>query len=127
MPNNVAFFAIHADDIPRAHRFYERVFGWKFEPWGPPDFFLITTGDDKDPGIKGALQKRHEPVQGKSMIGFECTISVDSVEKIAAAVVANGGKVVMPKMVIPTVGWLIMFEDTEGNGAGAMRYDTNAK
>ena len=39
MPNNVAPFAIHADDLPRARQFYERAFGWHFEPWGPPDFF----------------------------------------------------------------------------------------
>ena len=37
MPNNVVHFAVHADDLPRARRFYEAVFGWRFEPWGPPD------------------------------------------------------------------------------------------
>ena len=36
MPNDVAHFAIHADDCQRAKRFYEEVFGWTFEPWGPP-------------------------------------------------------------------------------------------
>jgi predicted enzyme related to lactoylglutathione lyase len=28
MPNNVSFFAINADDVPRARKFYEAVFGW---------------------------------------------------------------------------------------------------
>ena len=56
MSNNLVFFAVHADDVSRAQRFYQQVFGWKFQPWGPPGFFLIATGDKKDPGIQGALK-----------------------------------------------------------------------
>ncbi len=37
MPH-VAHFAINANDVDRAKRFYERVFGWKFNAWGPPGF-----------------------------------------------------------------------------------------
>jgi predicted enzyme related to lactoylglutathione lyase len=37
MPNNIAHFAIDADNVPRARRFYEAVFGWRFTPWGPPE------------------------------------------------------------------------------------------
>jgi hypothetical protein len=32
MPNTLSFFAINADHVPRARRFYEMVFGWSFEP-----------------------------------------------------------------------------------------------
>ncbi len=69
MPNDVAHFAIHADDCQRAKRFYEEVFGWTFEPWGPPDFWRIHTSPK---GIFGALQKRRAPVTGSGMIGYEC-------------------------------------------------------
>ena len=41
MPNDIAHFAIHADDCQRAKAFYEKVFGWTFEPWGPPNFWRI--------------------------------------------------------------------------------------
>ncbi len=115
MPSNLAFFAVHADDLVRARRFYETVFGWRFEPWGPPGFFLIATGDKDDPGVQGALQKRHELVPGQRMTGYECTISVDDIDAAAAAVAANGGKIIMQKCEIPTVGWLIKFQDPEGN------------
>ncbi len=127
MANNVAHFIVHANDLVRARRFYENVFGWKFEPWGPPDFFLITTGDAKDPGIGGALEKRQGPLPADGVRGYECTISVQDVDASAAAIVKYGGKIVMPKAVIPTVGWLIRFVDTEGNLVGAMRYDNNAR
>jgi uncharacterized protein len=127
MPNNVTTFAIHADDVSRARRFYEKVFGWKFEAWGPPDFYLVKTGTDADPGIRGLLQKRAEPLDGTGLRAFECTVSVDDVTAIQALVDKNGGKVTMPKAVIPTVGWIIRFFDTEGNVVCAGQFDVNAK
>jgi predicted enzyme related to lactoylglutathione lyase len=126
MAHNVSHFSIHADDLPRARRFYEKVFGWRFTPWGPPDFFLIQTGPDSDKGIHGALQKRDAPLAGKGVRGYECTITVENVDPIAEAIVKHGGKIVTPKMVIPTVGTLVQFEDTEGNLACAMRYEDPA-
>ena len=115
MSSNLAFFAVHADDLSRARHFYEGVFGWKFQPWGPPGFFLIATGDKDDPGIQGALQQRHEIVPGQRINGYECTIAVSDVDATAAAVTAHGGKIVLPKCEIPTVGWLIKIQDPEGN------------
>jgi predicted enzyme related to lactoylglutathione lyase len=77
MPNHVRHFAVHADDVDRARHFYQEVFGWRFEPWGPPNFYLIRTGPDDDRGLQGALQQRHEALGGSGMRGFECTIGVD--------------------------------------------------
>ena len=119
MPNDIAHFAIHADDCQRAKSFYESVFGWSFEPWGPPDFWRIRTSPD---AIHGALQQRRVPVAGKGMIGFECTIGVDDIGRIAERIEAQGGKITMPPFQIETVGTLLMFEDTEGNVVGAMQY-----
>jgi predicted enzyme related to lactoylglutathione lyase len=86
----------------------------------PPGFYLIQTGTDEDPGVPGALHCRREVVPGKPMFGFECSLGVDSIDDTIAAIEANGGKIVMPKFHIPTVGTLIFFEDTEG----AMQYET---
>ena len=119
MPNDIAHFAIHADDCLRAKQFYTSVFGWEFEPWGPPNFWRIHTSAN---GIHGALQQRHAPVSGNGMTGFECTISVDDVVATAALIEANGGSVSMQPYEIEGVGTLVMFEDTEGNTAGVMQY-----
>lgn len=127
MPNNLMHFSINADDVQRARRFYEKSFGWQFTPWGPPNFYLIRTGTDAEPGVQGALQGRREIVKGKPMFGLEGTIGVDSIDETIAAIEANGGKIVMPKFEIPTVGTLIFFEDTEGTVIGAMQYDPNYK
>ena len=124
MTNDVVHFAIHAHDCQRAKAFYEQVFGWSFEPWGPPEFWLIHTSPA---GIRGALQKRRgpapDPEADPAMIGYECTIGVADVEATAQAVEEHGGQVTLPPMVLETVGTLIMFRDTEGNTVGAMQYE----
>jgi predicted enzyme related to lactoylglutathione lyase len=125
--NHVAHFAINADDMNRARRFYEQVFGWRFEAWGPPGFFQITTSAGREPGPLGALQKRRELIPGERTVGYECTVSVDDVDAVTAAVVANGGTILIPKTLIPTVGHLIFFRDPEGNAVGAMQYDSKAQ
>ena len=124
MPNNLASFALHVDDVDRARVFYENVFGWEFEPWGPPGFYLIHTGDEDSPGIQGLMHQRPEPRSGTGLNGIEPTFSVSDVDAIAAMVEANGGQIIFAKSVIPTVGALIRFLDPEGNDIGAMQYDT---
>lgn len=125
--NQLAHFSINADDVARARRFYERVFGWKFSSWGPPDFFQIQTHDGAQPGPFGALQARRNLVASERTIGFECTIAVKSIDETAAAVAAAGGNVILAKSVIMGVGSLMFFRDTEGNVFGAMQYDSDAK
>jgi predicted enzyme related to lactoylglutathione lyase len=124
MPANLASFAIHVDDLDRARAFYESVFGWSFEPWGPPGFYLIHTGDEKNPGIQGLMHARDTPRSGQGLNGVEPTFAVDDVDSIARLVEKHGGKVTFKKAVIPTVGALIRFLDTEGNDIGAMKYET---
>lgn len=126
MPN-VAHFAINADDVTRARRFYEKVFGWTFQAWGPPDFYQIRTGTVAEPGVMGALQKRRELLPGRATVGFECTIAVPSIDQTARTVLAHGGTTLMQKSVIVGVGTLMFFQDTEGNVFGAMEYDRHAE
>lgn len=122
-PNNLASFAIHADDVPRCRRFYEAVFGWRFEPWGPPDFYLIHTGNEQKPGVQGLLQQRQAPRGDGGPNCFECTIAVADIDAVTQAIAQHGGRLLMAKAPVPTVGILTKFEDTEGNILAAMRYE----
>ena len=117
MPNTIDFFAINADDVPRARKFYEAVFGWAFEPWGPPGFYLIETGKQAG-AIRGALQERRELVPGHKMVGYENTIVVTNIDQTLRAIEANGGRIAAPKFHIPNVGTVAYFFDPEGNVAG---------
>lgn len=118
MPDALRHFAINCDDVERGKRFYEGVFGWKLEPWGPPGFFHT-----RDAGVMAAVQPRRELVPGVRMTGFECTIGVEDIDATQAAIEKMGGKIVMPKITIPGVGTLLFFADPEGNLAGAMQYE----
>ena len=124
MSNPVAYFAINADDVPRAMKFYETVFGWSFEPWGPPNFYLIETGSEEIV-VKGALQERREIVPGQKTIGFECTITVGDIDQTIRAIEANGGRIAAPKFYLPTVGTIAYFFDPEGNVAGIRQPEKN--
>ena len=122
MANNLASFAIHADDVDRCRRFYEAVFDWHFEPWGPPDFYLVHTGNEQEPGVQGLMHKRQEPRGSGGPNCFECTIAVNDLDAVTEAVEKHGGRIIMKRAPIPTVGILTKFEDTEGNVLGAMAY-----
>jgi predicted enzyme related to lactoylglutathione lyase len=117
MPNRLAHFAIEADDVDRARRFYEQVFEWSFEPWGPPGFYLI-----RGAGLLGSLQSRREPMpQGRK--GFECSFAVDDLGRSTTLVVAAGGTVGEHAHAIPGVGRLVEFHDSEGNQAILIEYE----
>lgn len=121
----VRHFAINADDCTRASQFYQRAFGWRFNAWGPPDFYMIETGSTAEtPAIYGSLQARRTLVPGERMTGFECTIAVSDIHATERAIIEAGGTILMPIATIPTVGHLLWFRDTEGNVAGAMQPDT---
>lgn len=124
---NLRHFSINADDVPRAREFYGRVFGWRFDPWGPPGFYMVDAGDAAQPLPLGSLQKRRQLEPGLTLNGFECTIAVDDVDAVARAIEASGGRILMPKATIPGVGSLVFFMDTEGNVAGAMQYEAAAR
>ena len=119
----IVHFEINVDNPERASKFYSDTFGWQFQKWGgPSEYWLVTTGADSQPGINGGMMKRPHP--GAATVN---TIGVASVDESVAAVTKNGGKVVMPKTAIPTIGWFAYCSDTEGNTFGVMQPDPNAR
>jgi uncharacterized protein len=124
----VVHFEIHVDDPERAIQFYKAVLGWEFTKWNSPvDYWLVVTGPAEQPGINGGLIRRQRPQSGDKVIAFICTVDVPNVDDFAQRAVKAGGQVVVPKMPIPTIGWLVYCKDTEGNIFGMMQADTKAK
>jgi predicted enzyme related to lactoylglutathione lyase len=109
--------------VDRAIAFYSKIFGWTFQKWeGPMPYWLVITGPNDQPGINGGLMPRQHPDQ-------PCvnTVDVPNVDESLAAITANGGQNVVPKMAIPGVGWLAYCKDTEGHIFGIMQNDPSAK
>ncbi len=128
--SRVIHFEIHADNPDRAVTFYSGLFGWQFKKWeGPMPYWLITTGPDSQPGINGGLVARpgSPPAPGQGTNSYVCTVGVDNLDKTLTRLPTLGGKVAMPKMPIPGVGWLAYGIDTEGNTFGIMQPDAKAK
>lgn len=77
--NRVTHFEIYTDDPETVQPFYRNLFGWKFNKFegGPIKYWLIVTGDDKDPGINGGMTR---PREGQSP-GTLNTIAVESLDR----------------------------------------------
>jgi predicted enzyme related to lactoylglutathione lyase len=117
----VIHFEIPSDNPEGLSGFYKKVFNWEtVKAPGPMEYWLTKTGEGA-PGIDGGFLRRHHPQQ--PMVN---TIDVSSVDEALEAVVANGGKVALPKMAIPGVGWLAYFHDPENNIFGILQADTSA-
>ena len=121
MSNRIVHFEVMAENPARASEFYSKVFGWQINKWdGPMDYWLVSTGKDT-PGIDGGIAKSQD------LPSTVNTIDVTSVDDMTQKVLKHGGKVVMPKHAIPSMGYLVYCQDTEGVVFGMMEMDPSAK
>ena len=122
MSNRVVHFEIPCDDPEKTMDFFKKVFGWKFQQFGQEPYWSVMTGDEKLPGINGGLMKKRDPKQP-----IVNSINVNQLDACLKDIERAGGKIVVPKMPIPGVGWLAYFTDPDGNIHGAYQDDPSAK
>jgi uncharacterized protein len=120
----VVHFEIYTEEPEAVRPFYEKVFGWKIEKWdGPIEYWVVTTGDEKELGINGGLLR---PREGQSA-GTLNTVAVQSLDKAIDDINREGGRICVPKMAIPRIGWLAYAEDPAGNVFGLLEPDSAVK
>lgn len=122
---DVAHVAINADDLDATRSFYETVFDWRFDAWGPPGFYKVGHPAGGDPGLTVAVQQRRTFDDGTAAPA-EITVAVDDVATACAAARATGGRVLMEATVISGVGELAFLADPSGTPVGVMRFDPDA-
>ena len=122
-------FEIQAENVERAIAFYRELLGWEFNQWGKEPYWLVKTGEKGTPGIDGGLMPRRGPgpADMQAVNAFVCTVDVANLDAMVKRVTELKGSIALPKMPIPTVGWLAYAKDTEGNIFGMMQTDANAK
>jgi len=116
----IIHFEIPSSNPARANEFYKRAFGWKIKQWGKEQYWMVTTGKDPEPGINGAIMPK------KDLKTTVNTLGVASVDKALKKILAAGGKVVRPKIAIPTMGWIAYCADPDGNAFGIIEMDKEA-
>jgi predicted enzyme related to lactoylglutathione lyase len=118
--NVVGWFEIPVDDMDRAVKFYNELFGWKIEgqPFGDNSEMAIFPADfTKDlPGAGGSLFKGPDTKTGEGgAIVYFTSTSGDCANELAKAK-ELGSKVIMEKFKIPDGhGFMVMITDSEGN------------
>ncbi|HYG50875.1 MAG TPA: VOC family protein [Flavobacteriales bacterium] len=122
MSNRVVHFEIPCDNPEKTMDFFKEAFGWTFQQFGAEQYWVVITGDEKSPGINGGLMKKKDPKQPVAN-----SIDVADLDKAVKDIEKAGGKIVVPKMPIPTVGWLAYFTDPDGNIHGVYQNDPTAK
>jgi uncharacterized protein len=127
MKNTLTHFAIYIDNMQRAKSFYSEVFNWGFNAYGQSDFLQIKADISDNGALIGALQSRKYSPVSEKIIGLKCSIAVENIESTIEKVKLNKGQILMNKTLIPFVGRIAKFLDTEGNLICAVEYDNNAK
>ena len=131
----IVHFEIPADDVERAKKFYSDLFGWKMEKWSGTDskdssshsdmeYWIVSTTDSKGnkASIGGGMMKRQEQYQ--HITNF---IDVNSVDEYSSKIEKLGGKVVVSKMAVPSMGYFAVCHDTENNSFGIWESNENAR
>lgn len=131
--NRVVHFEIQADDVDRAQKFYESVFGWTFQKTGDEygGYRVIVTGPGPDEmakgvamediGINGGLMKRNGAAPAGAPNAFTSIIGVKNIDEIMQKIEAAGGVPQTDKMEVPGIGQLRYYRDTEGNIFGIIQ------
>jgi predicted enzyme related to lactoylglutathione lyase len=117
--NAVSWFEIYVQDVARARRFYEAVFGRTLQKLNTPTPGIELwsfTGDQARYGIGGALVKMDGVPSGgnSTIVYFHC----DDCAVEEGRVAANGGRIQRAKMSIGEYGFISLVFDTEGNMIG---------
>jgi predicted enzyme related to lactoylglutathione lyase len=118
--DRVVHFEIPADNLARAKKFYNTVFGWKMNEIPEMEYVMVGTVESDEDGmpketgaINGGMLERQDPVKSPVI-----TINVKNIDQAAEAIEKNGGKIVRPKMAVGDMGYAAYFKDTEGNVIG---------
>jgi len=123
-----AYFDFTVEDIGEARRFFEQVFGWKFERFPMPyEYYRIQAGGENEPGIDGGIGAvKDTPItDGKPLT--QVTIPVVNLDRYLSDVQKYGGHIIEAKMAIPGVGWYATCAEPGGLKIGLIEADPAAK
>ena len=113
MGNAVVHFELGGQNGGELQSFYAEQFGWKIDASNPMQYGMVDTGSKS--GIGGGISAA-QPDGPQAWCTFY--IEVSDVDRALASVEGAGGKIVVPKTVIPNMVTFAQFADPAGNVVG---------
>mgnify|MGYP001051188757 CR=1 FL=1 len=113
MDRTIVHFEIPANDPARLSEFYVKLFGWKIEKLsmsGGEYWMIQTKAKDENMGVNGGMMKKMDPNQRP--VNY---VLVESVDEFSKKIQQLGGKVIVPRTEVPTMGYFALGLDLEGN------------
>ena len=126
MDHTIVHFEIPADNIEELSKFYSKLFGWKIihSPVEGMDYWVIHTvptdekGMPQRPGVNGGMFSRQPEQKGINPVNY---ITIENIDEYMKKVSDLDGKILMPKQEVPTVGYIALVMDPEGNQFGLLQ------
>ena len=117
MKNAVSWFEIPTNDLERAQKFYEAIFGIQMIPMELANFKMRMFPIDDMMGVGGALVYTEGFYKTSETDGVLIYLNANpDVQNVLDKIEKAGGKIVVPKTEIsPEYGHMAVFTDTEGN------------
>jgi predicted enzyme related to lactoylglutathione lyase len=113
----IVHFEIPFSDVERAKKFYTELFGWKIEKSPGMDCWMIQTQE----GAGGGMWERQQPDQIVDYFG------ISPVLDYSTKVLKLSGKILIPKMAVPKMGYFAVCMGTEGTVFGLWKADSQAE
>lgn len=105
---SIVHVELSANDREKAAEFYSELFGWETQQIPEMNYATFRTTGDLGGGFN--------PVTEDNPAGTVTVyVNSDDIEADLAKIESLGGKTLVPKTEIPTVGWFAMFADPTGN------------
>jgi len=108
--NIIAHIEIPSTNLNTATDFFEKVFDWKFKPFGR-GYLLYNTHNQLTVG----LRKVDSVSTGNATIFH---IRTDNIDEILEKAEKEGGSIFKGKTVIPAMGYYALIKDPDGNIIG---------
>lgn len=108
----IVHIEIPAANASAAGTFYGDVFGWKIEADATYNYVMFQAEGGPGGGFVEPNESASIAYRPDSLLVY---IGTDDIDASLAQIEAHGGKTLLPKTEIPTIGWWAVFSDPAGN------------
>ena len=107
----IVHIELSASDPKAAGEFYANLLGWKIDVDEKMEYVMFSP----EPGPGGGFNPITDEMPAGTVLIY---VHTDDIQGTLAQAESLGGKIIIPKTEIPTIGWFVIFLDPTGNSIG---------